>query len=111
MAQRWTFGVWVSWLLVRSLLSCLTGVPTSVPIRILFLEMIEGEPPYLSEKPTKAYILVAMNGTPTIRDSERLSDVFKDYLAKCLEVDVDKRLDAQQLLKVRSYSFVCLVGY
>jgi serine/threonine protein kinase len=64
--------------------------------------MIEGEPPYLNQNPLKALYLIATNGTPTINNPEALSDIFKDYLAKCLEVDAEKRPDAQQLLKVRS---------
>ena len=63
--------------------------------------MIEGEPPYLNQNPLKALYLIATNGTPTINNPEALSDVFKDYLAKCLEVDAEKRPDAATLLKVR----------
>jgi p21-activated kinase 1 len=62
--------------------------------------MIERKPPYLNEDPLEALKLIVMNGTPTINNPEALSDVFKDYLAKCLEVDAEKRFDAQQLLKV-----------
>jgi serine/threonine protein kinase len=68
--------------------------------------MIEGEPPYLNQNPLKALYLIATNGTPTINNPEALSDVFKDYLAKCLEVDADKRPDAQQLLKVSFIHFL-----
>jgi p21-activated kinase 1 len=62
--------------------------------------MIEGEPPYLNQNPLKALYLIATNGTPAINNPEALSEVFKDYLAKCLEVDAEKRPDAQGLLKV-----------
>jgi serine/threonine protein kinase len=72
--------------------------------------MIQGVPPYMGEHGMKALVLIATNGTPTIKYPERVSDVLKDYLAKCLEVDVEKRLDAQQLLKV-IFICVCLVGY
>jgi p21-activated kinase 1 len=61
--------------------------------------MIEGEPPYLNQNPLKALYLIATNGTPTIQNPEALSPVFKDYLAKALEVDAEKRPDAQQLLQ------------
>ena len=63
-------------------------------------EMIEGEPPYLNQNPLKALYLIATNGTPTINNPEALSDAFKDYLAKALEVDAEKRPDANALLKV-----------
>lgn len=62
--------------------------------------MIEGEPPYLNQNPLKALYLIATNGTPTINNPEALSDAFKDYLAKALEVDAEKRPDANALLKV-----------
>ncbi|THH15267.1 hypothetical protein EW146_g5181 [Bondarzewia mesenterica] len=65
----------------------------------LFSEMIEGEPPYLNQNPLKALYLIATNGTPTIANPESLSPVFRDYLAKTLEVDAEKRPDAAQLLQ------------
>lgn len=67
--------------------------------------MVEGEPPYLNQNPLKALYLIATNGTPKINNPEALSAIFKDYLAKCLEVDVDKRPDAATLLLVRSLLF------
>jgi p21-activated kinase 1 len=78
----------------------LIALSTGADFVFFSLEMIEGEPPYLNQNPLKALYLIATNGTPTINNPEALSDVFKDYLAKCLEVDAEKRPDAQQLLKV-----------
>ncbi|KAI0046551.1 Pkinase-domain-containing protein [Auriscalpium vulgare] len=66
---------------------------------IMAIEMIEGEPPYLNQNPLKALYLIATNGTPTIANPESLSPVFRDYLAKTLEVDAEKRPDATQLLQ------------
>ncbi|KAN0121079.1 Protein kinase-like domain containing protein [Russula decolorans] len=66
---------------------------------IMAIEMIEGEPPYLNQNPLKALYLIATNGTPTIANPENLSSKFRDYLAKTLEVDADKRPDATQLLQ------------
>jgi len=66
---------------------------------IMAIEMIEGEPPYLNQNPLKALYLIATNGTPTIANPENLSSMFRDYLAKTLEVDADKRPDATQLLQ------------
>ena len=51
--------------------------------------MIEGEPPYLNQNPLKALYLIATNGTPTIANPESLSSVFRDYLAKTLEVELE----------------------
>lgn len=74
--------------------------------------MIEGEPPYLNQNPLKALYLIATNGTPTIANPESLSATFRDYLAKTLEVDAEKRPTASELLQVHeiSYSarFICL---
>ncbi|KAJ1306688.1 hypothetical protein OPQ81_007680 [Rhizoctonia solani] len=66
---------------------------------IMAIEMVEGEPPYLNQNPLKALYLIATNGTPQIANPEALSPVFKDYLAKALEVDAEKRPDAAQLLQ------------
>jgi len=66
---------------------------------IMAIEMIEGEPPYLNQNPIKALYLIATNGTPTIQNPEALSPIFKDYLKQALEVDAEKRPDAQGLLK------------
>ncbi|QRV73985.1 P21-activated kinase 1 [Ceratobasidium sp. AG-Ba] len=66
---------------------------------IMAIEMVEGEPPYLNQNPLKALYLIATNGTPQIANPEALSPVFKDYLAKTLEVDAEKRPDAAQLLQ------------
>jgi p21-activated kinase 1 len=66
----------------------------------LAIEMIEGEPPYLTESPLRALYLIATNGTPAIKDEHALSDVFKDFLQFALKVDPEKRASAHDLLRV-----------
>lgn len=50
--------------------------------------------------------LIATNGKPEIVDREKLSPLFEDFrLDQYLEVDVDKRASASQLLLIFALSY------
>jgi serine/threonine protein kinase len=62
--------------------------------------MIDGKPPHSDQNSIRVLSLIATNGTPSVAYPGSLVPTFKDYLEKCLEVDPEKRWDAQQLLMV-----------
>lgn len=64
----------------------------------MVIEMIEGEPPYLNETPVRALFLIATNGKPQLKDPSKMSKELLDFIDRCLEVDVEKRASATELL-------------
>ena len=43
--------------------------------------------------------MIATNGKPDIKEKYKLSPVFQDFCDRCLEVDVDRRDSAAELLR------------
>lgn len=65
---------------------------------IMIVEMLDGEPPYLREPPLRALYLITANGRPKIIRWAELSDKLRSFIDLCLQVDVDRRATAQELL-------------
>ncbi|KAM3830317.1 serine/threonine-protein kinase PAK 2-like [Vipera latastei] len=66
---------------------------------IVAIEMVDGEPPYINGNPWRVLCLIAANGTPALQSPEKQSPVFRDFLHSCLEMDVEKRGSAKELLQ------------
>ncbi|GAA6064181.1 hypothetical protein JCM10212_002923 [Sporobolomyces blumeae] len=77
---------------------------------IMAIEMIENEPPYLEEEPLKALYLIATNGTPTLKEPDRLSMELKHFLAVSLCVDVKARATADELLQHVFFQKACPIA-
>lgn len=58
----------------------------------------------------QALYLIATNGTPELQNPERLSSVFRDFLNRCLEMDVDRRGSAKELLQVEPHSQIMQIS-
>lgn len=66
---------------------------------ITCLEMAEGEPPLLNEPPLRALLLITTNKSPTLNNKRTAwSPEFNHFVAQCLQLSVEKRASAEQLL-------------
>ncbi|XP_064008266.1 serine/threonine-protein kinase PAK 3-like [Pogoniulus pusillus] len=68
---------------------------------ITAIEMAEGEPPYSHEQYSRVGTLIATKGTPGLQNPGQLSAELLDFLQHCLEVDVQRRWSAKELLEVK----------
>jgi len=66
---------------------------------IMIMEMAEGEPPYMDYPPLRALFLITTKGIPPLKDQNKWSREFHDFLQKCLDVKVQTRPEAAELLR------------
>ena len=68
---------------------------------IMALEMADGEPPLLDLPPLRALFIIATQPPPSLREPDKWSNTFKDFLAACLAKNPQKRASAEELLHVK----------
>jgi len=66
---------------------------------IMVMETVEGEPPYMEFPPLRALFLITTKGIPPLKEPHKWSPEFNDFFSRCLDKDVEKRPDANTLLK------------
>eukprot|EP00163_Fabomonas_tropica_P012693 TRINITY_DN24037_c0_g1_i1.p1 TRINITY_DN24037_c0_g1~~TRINITY_DN24037_c0_g1_i1.p1 ORF type:complete len:465 (-),score=112.84 TRINITY_DN24037_c0_g1_i1:106-1500(-) len=66
---------------------------------IACIEMAEGEPPLLDYHPLRALFLIATRGSPTLKEEDKWTAEFKDFLASCLHMESAERCDAGKALQ------------
>ena len=100
---------------------------------ITAIEMAEGEPPLLREPPLRALLLITINPSPTLKNAAPLTDLtldvdsinllmgddegpveeggwsrsFVHFLARCLDLNQEKRATAEELLSHRFLDLAC----
>jgi len=66
---------------------------------IMVMEMAEGEPPYMEFPPLRALFLITTKGIPALKEPEKWTADFQDFVSKCLIKDPEDRPGADELLK------------
>eukprot|EP00011_Vannellida_sp_DIVA3-517-6-12_P003305 CAMPEP_0114625240 /NCGR_PEP_ID=MMETSP0168-20121206/11170_1 /TAXON_ID=95228 ORGANISM="Vannella sp., Strain DIVA3 517/6/12" /NCGR_SAMPLE_ID=MMETSP0168 /ASSEMBLY_ACC=CAM_ASM_000044 /LENGTH=506 /DNA_ID=CAMNT_0001836519 /DNA_START=256 /DNA_END=1773 /DNA_ORIENTATION=- len=66
---------------------------------ITAIEMAEIYPPFAEVHPMRVLFIIARQDPPTLKEKHLWSDKFHDFVSCCLQKEVDKRPDAETLLK------------
>jgi len=74
---------------------------------ILLREMSEGEPPFADHAPLMSLYLLTTQDPPSLKNPEKWSEPFKDFLACCLQRNPALRTNADDLLKHPFISIAC----
>eukprot|EP01097_Dermamoeba_algensis_P000189 TRINITY_DN1068_c0_g1_i1.p1 TRINITY_DN1068_c0_g1~~TRINITY_DN1068_c0_g1_i1.p1 ORF type:complete len:268 (-),score=32.87 TRINITY_DN1068_c0_g1_i1:243-938(-) len=66
---------------------------------IMAMEMAEGEPPYMDFPPLRALFFITTKGVPPLKQPQRWSPQFQNFVKVCLQKTADQRPSAEELLK------------
>lgn len=78
---------------------------------VMCRELADGEPPYIDLPPMKALYLIVSQGLPPLKDEQRRSPAFLDFLKHCAEKDPLKRPTAEDLLTHPFLKKACDIKY
>jgi len=65
---------------------------------IMIMEMAEGEPPFIKLPQGKALFLITTQGPPPLKKQKTWSENFKHFLSLCLQLEPDRRANAESLM-------------
>jgi len=74
---------------------------------IMVMEMAEGEPPYMDFPPLRALFLITTKGIPPLKNPSVWSEDFLNFTSKCVDIDIDTRPTAHQLLDFPIFKNCC----
>lgn len=66
---------------------------------VMMIEMAEREPPYMDLPPLRALFLITTKEFPGLKEPEKWSNLFSDFVSQCLKKDSAERPEATDLLK------------
>jgi len=66
---------------------------------ITAIEMAQGDPPYSNIHPMRAIFMIPSRPPPRLREPDKWSPEFNDFIAKCLTKEVDERPTSRDLLE------------
>eukprot|EP01027_Heterolobosea_sp_BB2_P006096 GEZU01009247.1.p2 GENE.GEZU01009247.1~~GEZU01009247.1.p2 ORF type:complete len:124 (+),score=37.93 GEZU01009247.1:263-634(+) len=65
---------------------------------IMAIELADKEPPYINLPPVKALFAITTQPPASLRDPEKWSNTFKDFISSCLTKNPEKRATAKEML-------------